>query len=74
MSMPLSEWDERVRPLLWQIEDFSKLISEKARALPERPTFVTKAEVEINEAIKTLEHALKHLREAERTYQSKPVE
>ena len=61
------DWDYQQRPVLWQIEDLSKRIQALVAALPSRPKFVTKAETELSEAVRAL-------REAERSYQSKLVD
>lgn len=67
--MPMSDedwkdWDYRRRPVLWQITDLSRRIKDLVSLLSSSPEFVTKAEYELSEAIRTL-------REAEREYQEK---
>lgn len=74
MSMPLSDWDQKIKPHLNFIEAGAEMAARHARALVCRPSFTTHAQDELAEARKILESALGSIIAAEAVYDAKPSE
>lgn len=74
MSMPLERWCWEVDRHLDRIEAGADMVSRHADALPLRPGFESKAEVELQRCEATLESALATVRRALAMYRAKEVE
>lgn len=70
----LEEWTRDVQPYLEDASYHARTVLRSVRALRIRPHFLTTAEIDMNEAIRTLENALTNLRIAKLEYDEKPLE
>lgn len=72
--MTLSDWDREVSSHLQFIEHGASMAARRAKQLPFKPGFETKAQDEMANARKVLEQALADIIAAQSLYASKPVE
>lgn len=77
--MGMAYWDKNVAPVLRDIEELSgqvvrraAQIKSKLNELPARPTFVTKAEVSLDDAQREITEALRLIRRAREVYNALP--
>jgi len=79
-AVPLPQWDNEVAPVLHKIEAHAYAVASHATAIASvmtilelRPKWQTKAGEGVNDAIQTIENALRKLRLAQKQYRDKPV-
>ncbi len=72
--MTLTYWDQKVSPQLQFIAAGAEMVARRARMLPCRPEWQTRAQAELVEARKALETALAEIIAAEVIYETMPME
>lgn len=72
--MELSDWDREVSSHLQFIEHGASMAARRAKLLPFKPSFETKAQDELANARKVLEEALANIIAAQAIYSSKTTE
>lgn len=72
--MTLTDWDSEVSSHLQFIEHGASMAARRAKQLPFKPGFETKAQDELANARKVLEQALADIIAAQAIYSNKPTE
>jgi hypothetical protein len=72
--MELSDWDREVSSHLQFIEHGASMAARRAKQLPFKPGFETKAQGELANARKVLEQALADIIATQAIYSNKPLE